>query len=216
MKRKFFKMDYIFEICKRLDKSIKEPKSELHYHSDYMFLIAVVLSAQSTDKRANIVVDNLFKKYKTIDDILTLSQEKLEEEIKTIGLYRNKAKNILALSKILKGKYNSQIPRKREELEELPGVGRKTSNVILNTLFHEKTIAVDTHVLRLSKRLELSKSSLPIDVEGDLEKAIPEEYKGKISDLLVLHGRYICKAIKPNCENCVLNDICPSYSKKNV
>lgn len=202
--------DYILDVCRRLSQAIQNPASDLVRHSDYMFLLAVVLSAQSTDKRVNLVTKELFKKYRDIDGILALSLPELEDEIKTIGLYKNKAKNILALSRILKEKYRSEIPSTRQALEELPGVGRKTANVILNELFKQKTIAVDTHVLRLAGRLALSSKKTPLDVERDLEKIIPDEYQANISNLLVLHGRYVCKAVKPQCEKCVLNDICPS------
>lgn len=204
---------YILEICKRLSRTIQTPTVELVRHSDYMFLIAVVLSAQSTDKRVNIVTEELFRKYKDIDGILSLSLDELQNEIKSIGLYKNKAKNILALSRILKEKYNSQIPSTRETLEALPGVGRKTANVILNEVFKQKTIPVDTHVLRLASRLDLSAKKTPLDVEMDLKSIIPDEYQADISNLLVLHGRYVCKAVKPMCSECVLNDICPSLKK---
>lgn len=199
----------IKEICQRLSNERKNPKSELIYCSNYEFLVAVVLSAQATDVQVNKVTTNLFNKYKTIDDILALGEQGLQEQIKSIGLYKNKAKHIIAFSKILKEKYNSAVPDNREILENLPGVGRKSANVVLNTLFNKPTIAVDTHVLRLSKRLDLSDGgNNPLKVEKDLECIIPEKYKPIISDLLVLHGRYICKAKKPLCKQCVLQDLC--------
>ncbi len=208
----------ISEICRRLLDSCPNPKTELSYISHYTFLIAVVLSAQSTDVQVNKVTTELFKKYRTIDDILKLGLEGLRENIKSIGLYKNKAKNIIALSEILKEKYNGVVPSNREDLEKLPGVGRKTANVVLNSLFGEGVIAVDTHVFRVSRRLGLSDGSNPHKVEEDLEKIVPGEYKGCIGNLLVLHGRYICKAKKPDCEKCVLNDLCNSednYVRRN-
>lgn len=196
------------EICHRLLDSCPNPETELSYISHYTFLIAVVLSAQSTDVQVNKVTSELFKKYQTIDDILNLGLEGLQENVKSIGLYKNKSKNIIALSKILKEKYGGVVPDNRDDLESLPGVGRKTANVVLNSLFGRKAIAVDTHVLRVSRRLGLSDSRNPHKVEEDLEKIIPDKYKEYIGNLLVLHGRYTCKAKKPNCEKCVLNDLC--------
>lgn len=202
------------EICKRLSKNIPNPKSELIHDSDYTFLVAVVMSAQTTDVQVNKVTQILFKECPTIDDILRLGQEKLQEKIKSIGFYKNKAKHIIELSKILKEKYDGKVPNNREALESLPGVGRKTANVILNTLFEQDTIAVDTHVLRLSKRLGFSKSNDPLKVEEDLEKIIPDKYKNNISNLLVLFGRYTCKAQRPQCEKCILQDVCCEYKYK--
>ncbi|MBR1734648.1 MAG: endonuclease III [Alphaproteobacteria bacterium] len=200
------------EICKRLSEKTPNPKSELHYDSDYTFLLAVVMSAQTTDVQVNKVTKELFKTYSTIDDILNLGQAELQEKIKSIGFYKNKAKHIIELSKILKEKYNGKVPNNRADLESLPGVGRKTANVILNTLFNKPTIAVDTHVLRLSKRLGFSESSNPEEVEADLEFIIPDAYKNDISNLLILHGRYTCKAQKPQCETCILKDLCLTHS----
>jgi endonuclease-3 len=199
----------IEQICARLAAAIQNPGSELHYSSGYHFVVAVVLSAQTTDTQVNKATASLFAKCKTIDDILDLEFEGLCAEIKSIGLYRNKAKFILELSKILKEKHNSQIPQERDQLEKLPGIGRKSANVILNTLFGQSAIAVDTHVLRLSKRLGLSAGAdNPVKVERDLEAVIPEKYKKHISNLLVLHGRYVCKAKNPDCNTCILRDLC--------
>jgi len=202
------------EICEKLSQSCENPRTELKYISDYTFLVAVVLSARTTDVQVNKVTANLFSKYKTIDDILTIGFEGLQENIKTIGLYKNKAKNIIEFSKILKEKYNSAVPNDREALEHLPGVGRKTANVVLNTLFGMPVIAVDTHVLRVSNRLGLSRGSSPKTVEEDLERVIPNRYKQHISNLLILHGRYVCKAQKPNCENCVISHLCDYFSSR--
>jgi endonuclease-3 len=196
------------EICKKLFLQSPDPVTELDYISEYTFLIAVVLSAQTTDIQVNKVTSALFAKYKTIDDILNLGLEKLRDEIRTIGLYKNKAKYIIELSKILKTQCGSQIPRDRAQLEKLPGVGRKTANVILNTLFDMNTIAVDTHVLRVGNRLGLSCGKTPLKVEQELEEIIPQKYKKHISNMLVLHGRYVCKAKKPTCNDCVINDLC--------
>ena len=198
------------EICRRLSQIIEDPRSELNYISDYTFLISVVMSAQTTDVQVNKVTSVLFKKYNTIDQILSLGVEGLAEQIKSIGFFRAKAKHIIELSKILKEKFNSKVPDTREELMTLPGVGQKSANVVLNTLYHKPFIAVDTHVLRLSKRLGLSENTDPKKVEEDLLQRIPSEYHSTISDLLILFGRRICPAKKPKCETCPLSDICPS------
>lgn len=204
----------IGEICKILSETIKFPKSELKSFSDYSFLMAVVMSAQTTDVQVNKVTDKLFKKYKTIDDFLNLGEKNLAKEISSIGLYRNKAKNIIGLLKILKEKYNGRVPNSREALESLPGVGRKSANVVLNELFDQPTIAVDTHVLRLTNIMGISTSNNPLQVEKDLEEVIPEKYKKNISNYLVLHGRYVCKARKPDCDRCQISEICPKIFKK--
>lgn len=206
----------IAQICEIFEKHTPSPKSELKSFSDFSFLIAVVMSAQTTDVQVNKVTSKLFQKYKTIDDFLNLGEEKLAQEISSIGLYKNKAKNIIGLLRILKEKYNGNVPQSREELEQLPGVGRKTANVVMNELFGKPTIAVDTHVLRLSNLLGISKSNNPVVVENDLEKIVPEKYKKHISNYLVLHGRYICKARKPNCDNCIIKNLCANLSNKKV
>lgn len=198
----------IEQICEILSQSIPQPETELNYSSDYTFLIAVIMSAQTTDVQVNKVTSSLFAKYKTIDDFLNLGEDGLAQEIKSIGLYKNKAKNIILMSKQLKEKFNSQVPKNREDLESLAGVGRKTANVVLNTLFGFSTIAVDTHVFRLSKILGLSNEDTPLRVEQDLETIIPQQFKHHISNLLVLHGRYVCKAKNPNCKQCVISHLC--------
>lgn len=204
----------IEKICRILSETIVFPKSELKSFSDYSFLMAVVMSAQTTDVQVNKVTDKLFKKYKTIDDFLNLGEENLAKEISSIGLYRNKAKNIIGLLKILKEKYDGHVPNSREALESLPGVGRKSANVVLNELFDQPTIAVDTHVLRLTNIMGISTSNNSVQVEKDLERVIPEKYKKNISNYLVLHGRYVCKARKPDCEHCQISKICPKIFKK--
>lgn len=204
----------IEEICRIFSETIKFPKSELKSFSDYSFLMAVVMSAQTTDVQVNKVTEKLFEKYKTIDDFLNLGEKNLAKEISSIGLYRNKSKNIIGLLKILKEKYNGRVPNSREALESLPGVGRKSANVVLNELFDQPTIAVDTHVLRLTSIMGISASNNPLQVEKDLEEVIPEKYKKNISNYLVLHGRYVCKARKPDCDHCQISKICPKIFKK--
>lgn len=204
----------ISEICKILSKEIPNPESELNYKSPYTFLLAVIMSAQTTDVQVNKVTETLFEHYDTIDKILALGENGLAEKISSIGLYRNKARNIIALSKVLQDQYNGEVPLTREALEKLPGVGRKSANVVLNTLCGLPTIAVDTHVLRLSKRLGFSQHNDPKKVEQDLEKIIPDNYKHSISNLLVLHGRYVCKARTPNCDKCAIKNLCPDCEER--
>ena len=204
----------ISEICKILSKEIPNPESELNYKSPYTFLLAVIMSAQTTDVQVNKVTETLFEHYDTIDKILALGENGLAEKISSIGLYRNKARNIIALSKVLQDQYNGEVPLTREDLEKLPGVGRKSANVVLNTLCGLPTIAVDTHVLRLSKRLGFSQHNDPKKVEQDLEKIIPDNYKHSISNLLVLHGRYVCKARTTNCDKCAIKNLCPDCEER--
>lgn len=206
----------ISEICQILDvlqKQNPNPQSELNFHNAYTLLVAIVLSAQSTDKGVNKATETLFKIADTPQKMLNLGIDKLKEHIKTIGLYNNKAKNIIALSQILAEKYFGEIPRDREILEKLPGVGRKTANVLLNVWWNEPTVAVDTHVLRLAKRLNLSDGETPISVENDLNK-LPNEYRLHLNHWLVLFGRYICKAQKPDCLNCPIIKFCSSSDKR--
>ena len=209
-------MRKISEICQILDvfKSLdNNPKSELEFHNAYTLLVAIVLSAQSTDKGVNKATQELFKIADTPQKMLNLGIEKLKEHIKTIGLYNNKAKNIIALSQILVDKCNGEVPHNREIIESLPGVGRKTANVLFNVWWNEPTVAVDTHVLRLAKRLELSDNTTPLGVEEDLNK-LPDEYKRHLNHWLVLFGRYTCKAQKPNCTSCPIANFCKSSDKK--
>ena len=209
-------MKKIAEICQILDifKSLDaNPKSELDFHNAYTLLVAIVLSAQSTDKGVNKATKELFKIADTPQKMLDLGIDKLKEHIKTIGLYNNKAKNIIALSQILVDKCSGEIPHNREIIESLPGVGRKTANVLFNVWWNEPTVAVDTHVLRLAKRLELSDKTTPLGVEEDLNK-LPNEYKKHLNHWLVLFGRYTCKAQKPNCNNCPIANFCKSADKK--
>lgn len=205
----------IEEIFHRLSETI-EPKLELDYINPYTLLVAVVLSAQSTDKGVNKATTHLFQIVSSPEEMIELGEEKLIKFIQTIGLYKNKAKYIINLSKMLVEKFNGQVPSKLEYLEQLPGVGRKSANVILNEIFNESTIIVDTHVLRLSHRLGFSFHKNPLKVEQDLEKKIPHQYRKNGSAYLVLHGRYTCKAKKPDCENCCINDLCLSFEAKNM
>ena len=198
----------ITEIFERLQSENPEPRCELNAPNNYTFSIAVLLSAQTTDKAVNKATKELFEIADSPEKMLAIGVKKLIEHIKILGFFNNKAKNIIKLSEILIEKHNSMIPDNREELEKLPGIGRKSANVILNHLFGQNTIAVDTHVLRVSNRLGLSKSKAPNDVEKDLLNVIPKKFHKNASDWLVLHGRYICLAKKPQCDECFLYDLC--------
>ncbi|KAF0843647.1 DNA-(apurinic or apyrimidinic site) lyase /endonuclease III [Methylovorus glucosotrophus] len=203
------------EIFRRLSEAIPEPKTELTHTSTFELLIAVILSAQATDKGVNIATAKLFPVANTPQAIVDLGLEGLESYIKTIGLYRSKAKNVLATCRMLVEQYNSEVPRTREALESLPGVGRKTANVILNTAFGEATIAVDTHIFRLGNRIGLAPGKTPLDVEKKLMKTVPREYMQDAHHLLILHGRYVCVARKPKCAACVIYDQC-EYKEKTA
>ena len=203
------------EIFRRLSEAIPEPKTELTHTSTFELLIAVILSAQATDKGVNIATAKLFPVANTPQAIVDLGLEGLESYIKTIGLYRSKAKNVLATCRMLVEQYNSEVPRTREALESLPGVGRKTANVILNTAFGEATIAVDTHIFRLGNRIGLAPGKTPLDVEKKLMKTVPREYMQDAHHLLILHGRYVCVAGKPKCAACVIYDQC-EYKEKTA
>ena len=190
------------------------PRCELDYTNAFTLLVAVVLSAQSTDKGVNKATKDLFAVANTPQKMADLGLEKIKEYIKTIGLYNNKAKNILALSQELVSKYNGIVPKDREALEALPGVGRKTANVVLNVWFNQPTLAVDTHVMRISQRLGFSNGKTPLAIEQDLMKVLPLEYVKNANHWLVLFGRYICKAQKPDCPNCPIASYCHSKDKK--
>lgn len=202
------------EIMKIFRQRDPNPRCELNYVNAYTLLVAVVLSAQSTDKGVNKATETLFKIVDTPQKMIDLGLEKLKEHIKTIGLYNNKAKNIIALSNELVAKYNGIVPDNREQLESLAGVGRKTANVVLNVWFNQPTLAVDTHVLRISHRLDFSHGKTPLEVEKDLIKLLPEDDIKNTNHWLVLFGRYICKAQKPDCLNCPISDYCHSQDKK--
>ncbi len=202
----------IEEVYRRLKKQNPNPKGELYFTNIYTLLIAVLLSAQATDVGVNKATKSFFEVADTPAKMLKLGEDGVKEFIKTINLYPTKAKRIIALSKILIEEYNSKVPCSREDLEKLPGVGRKTANVVLNLGFKEPTIAVDTHILRTAPRLGLSAGTTPLQVEEDLLKITPKKYLLNAHHWLLLHGRYICKARNPECETCFLNDIC----KKNL
>jgi endonuclease-3 len=189
------------------------PTTELQYTNTFTLLVAVVLSAQATDVGVNKATKALFEKVSTPQDILDLGLEGLISYVKTIGLYNAKAKNIMALSQILVDKYQGQVPSTREELVQLPGVGRKTANVILNVAFGQPTIAVDTHIFRVANRIGLTKGKTPLAVEHQLEKTIPTQYKHDAHHWLILHGRYVCKARKPLCPTCPVAYICKFPNK---
>lgn len=190
-----------------------KPTTELVYHSTFELLIAVMLSAQATDVSVNKATEKLFAVANTPEKILTLGEKDLQHYIKTIGLYNTKTKNILKTCEILINQFNSQVPDNREALESLPGVGRKTANVILNTAFGQPTMAVDTHIFRVANRLGLASGKTPLEVEKNLLKNIPKEYLHDAHHWLILHGRYICKARKPLCYNCFVADLCPFEPK---
>jgi len=196
------------EFFARLKKIDPEPKTELQYVNPYTLLVAVVLSAQATDKGVNKATAPLFKTVTTPERMVALGEEKLADAIKTIGLYRGKAKNVIALSKILIEQHGSKVPKDREALEALPGVGRKTANVVLNVAFGEPTIAVDTHIFRVSNRTNLAPGRNVVEVELKLEKVVPDHYKSHAHHWLILHGRYTCVARKPLCPTCVVRDLC--------
>lgn len=196
-----------------LKKNTPNPTTELIYHSSFELLISVILSAQTTDIAVNKVTKKLFNIANTPLLLSNLKVDKIEKLINAIGLYKNKAKNIKATSSILLEKFNGEVPSTREELESLPGVGRKTANVILNTLFKKPVIAVDTHIFRLANRINIAPAKTPLTVEKRLTKLIPNEFLNDAHHLLILHGRYVCKAIKPQCCECVINKLC-EYKKK--
>ncbi|ABE49119.1 endonuclease III [Methylobacillus flagellatus] len=201
------------ELFRRLSLAIPEPTTELVHASTFELLIAVILSAQATDKGVNIATAKLFPVANTPQAILDLGIEGLEGYIKTIGLYRSKAKNIMATCRLLVERYNGEVPNTREALESLPGVGRKTANVILNTAFGHPTIAVDTHIFRLGNRIGLAPGKTPLEVENKLMKVVPKEYLRDAHHLLILHGRYVCVARKPKCGECVIYDLCEFKAK---
>jgi endonuclease III len=193
-----------------------EPKGELEYVNVYTLLVAVVLSAQATDAGVNKATRALFKIADTPQKMLALGEEKVREHIKTIGLFRNKAKNVILLSQKLIAEHGGEVPHDREALEALPGVGRKTANVVLNIAFGEPTIAVDTHVFRIANRIGLSKGTTPLAVEADLLRVIPNEFLTHAHHWLILHGRYLCKAKKPECWRCPVQDLCQFQSKSSI
>lgn len=203
-----------FEIYRRLSIAIPDPSTELNYKSPFELLIAVMLSAQSTDKSVNLATERLYALANTPEKMIALGLQSLEQHIKTIGLYHAKAKNIMATCQILIALHNSQVPDTRAALEALPGVGRKTANVILNTAFGEPTIAVDTHLFRLGNRIKLAPGKTVLEVEKKYLKTIPKVYLKTAHHLLILHGRYTCIARKPRCTQCCIAELCEYTAKE--
>ena len=201
------------EIFRRLQQHIPEPTTELHYHTPFELLVAVTLSAQATDKGVNKATAKLFPVANTPKTILALGEDGLKKYIKTIGLFNSKARHIIKACQILVEQHNSVVPEDRAALEALPGVGRKTANVILNTAFGHPTIAVDTHIFRVSNRTRIAPGKTVLEVEKKLMKFVPDEFKLDAHHWLILHGRYTCIARKPRCGSCVIEDLC-EYKKK--
>ena len=203
-----------FEIFSRLKAANPNPTTELVYKTPFELLIAVVLSAQATDRSVNIATNILFQKANTPEKIFSLGEIELKKYIKSIGLYKTKAKNILATCNLLIQNHNSSVPQTREELEKLPGVGHKTANVILNTAFGKPTIAVDTHIFRISNRTGIATGKNVSEVELKLLKFVPKQFHQDAHHWLILHGRYVCKARKPECTKCIIEDMCDFKEKK--
>ena len=204
------------EILSRLRTENPNPKTELKYHSDFELLISVILSAQATDVSVNKATEKLYAVAKTPEAIAALGLLKLKSYVKTIGLYNTKAANIIKTCRILSTEHNSEVPRTREALEALPGVGRKTANVVLNTAFGEPTMAVDTHIFRISNRTRFAPGKNVLQVEKKLLKVIPDEFIRDSHHWLILHGRYICTARKPRCGACVISDLCEFKTKTEL
>ena len=204
------------EFFRRLQSVMPEPTTELEYTSPFELLIAVILSAQATDVSVNKATQKLYPVANTPDQIARLGVEGLKPFIRTIGLFNSKAENIIKTCRILIDKHGSEVPNDRKSLEALPGVGRKTANVVLNTAFGEPTIAVDTHIFRVSNRTGLAPGKTPLQVELKLLKNVPEEFRLDAHHWLILHGRYTCKARKPNCPECIVADLCSFKSKTKV
>jgi len=198
-----------------LQSANPHPTTELEYHSSFELLIAVILSAQATDKSVNVATRKLFPQANTPEKMLSLGEIGLIECIKRIGLYKTKAKNILATCQLLMQYYQGEVPRTRELLEKLPGVGRKTANVILNTAFGKPTIAVDTHIFRVANRTGLAPGKNVLEVELKLLKVVPKEFRLDAHHWLILHGRYVCKARKPDCPRCIINHLC-EFKEKTI
>ncbi len=207
------KKTQIEEMFLRLAALKPDPKGELNYRNAYTLLVAVVLSAQATDAGVNKATGPLFARADSPEKMIALGEQAVREYIRTIGLYKNKAKNVISLSRKLIDEFDSQVPQTREELESLPGVGRKTANVVLNIAFGAPTIAVDTHLFRVGNRTGLAPGETPLEVELGLQKKVPAAYKRHAHHWLILHGRYVCKARKPKCPICPIEDLC-GYSEK--
>ena len=206
-------IDKVFKILKKNNPS---PTTELNYENVFTLLVAVVMSAQSTDKGVNKATDKLFKIANTPEKMMKLGEKKIRDFIKNIGLYNSKAKNVFLLSKIIFEEFNSEVPSSREKLVKLPGVGRKTANVVLNTYFNKPFIAVDTHLFRLGNRLGIAKGKNPLEVENNYLKIIPKWAIKDAHHWLILHGRYVCKARNPLCGQCSIRDFCEFYKKEVI
>ncbi len=204
------------EFYRRLSRTIPEPETELVYKNPFTLLVAVVLSAQATDAGVNRATPALFAAADTPEKMMRLGEAKIRNFIKTIGLFNTKAKNVAALSRILVEQFGSEIPRDRDTLQTLPGVGRKTANVVMNVAFGEPTIAVDTHIFRVGNRTGIAPGKTPLAVELGLEKATPDKWKPHAHHWLILHGRYTCVARKPKCPDCVVNDLCLFKAKTTL
>jgi len=198
----------VFEFYSRLAEANPAPTTELEYTNPYTLLVAVALSAQATDVSVNLATRDLFKQVQSPEQMVALGEDALREQIKTIGLFNTKAKNVIALSEALIRDHGSEVPRTREELEKLPGVGRKTANVVLNTAFGEETFAVDTHIFRVGNRTGLAPGKNPLQVELKLDKVTPQPFRRDAHHWLILHGRYTCKARLPLCYKCPVIDLC--------
>src|SRR5438270_573996 len=209
------KREQVFEFFRRLAENNPAPTTELKSINPYQLLVAVVLSAQATDASVNIATRPLFERIKTPREMVDFGEERLRDAIKTIGLFNTKAKNVIALSQALIDQHGSQVPRTREQLQELPGVGRKTANVVLNTAFGEETFAVDTHVFRVCNRTGLAPGKTPDEVERKLDKIVPQPFRRDAHHWLILHGRYTCKARLPECWRCPVIDLC-RYKPKTL
>ena len=205
--------DQIFEFFRRLAEDNPSPQTELEYGNAYQLLVAVALSAQATDVGVNKATRALFAKVETPQQMLALGEDGLKEHIKTIGLFNSKAKNVIALSQILVDDYGGEVPDSRDALVTLPGVGRKTANVVLNCWFGQETFAVDTHIFRVSNRTGMAKGKTPEQVEAKLEKRVPQPFRRDSHHWMILHGRYVCKARTPECWRCKVADLC-SFRKK--
>ncbi|TYC72382.1 endonuclease III [Stappia sp. BW2] len=215
LKRSRYTKAETFAIFQRFHADNPEPKGELDYVNAFTLLVAVVLSAQATDVGVNRATKHLFQIADTPEKMLALGEDLVREEIKTIGLYKNKAKNVILLSEKLIRDHGGEVPEDRDALEALPGVGRKTANVVLNIFFGHPTIAVDTHLFRLGNRIGIAPGKTPLDVEKAMEKVVPVEFALHAHHWLILHGRYICKARKPECRRCVIYDLCRSPEKEH-
>jgi len=210
------KPEHVEEFFRRLAERMPDPRSELEFLSPFTLLVAVVLSAQATDASVNKATPALFAVADTPEKMAALGEARIEDFIRTIGLYRTKAKNIVKLSQMLIAEHGGAVPRTREALQELPGVGRKTANVVLNVAFGEPTIAVDTHIFRVGNRTGLARGTTPDEVEARLEKVVPAHYKLHAHHWLILHGRYVCVARKPNCPACIVRDLCAFKGKTTL